>query len=178
MPDYIGNIAVPEILPSGTFPIVPDYPHGRAWRPDVAIHQFGSGNGKIEQRFLLGTGSKRFTVRRAYLPEPHRTALREFWASKQGPYGAFTYNAPNDDGLGTKPHICHFASEPLSWEMLFDYVCSTGVTLIEIPTTAPTYTLNSVVTRSRHKPSRTRCSRRSSRSSRSSECSHFSPGYP
>jgi len=33
MPDTIGNIAVPEIAPSGTFPIVPDYPHGRAQRP-------------------------------------------------------------------------------------------------------------------------------------------------
>ena len=50
MPDYIGNITVPEIVPSGVLPIVPDYPHGRAWRPDVAIHQFGSGNAKIEQR--------------------------------------------------------------------------------------------------------------------------------
>ena len=44
MPDYIGNIQVPEIAPSGVFPIVSDYPHGRAWRPEVAIHQFGSGN--------------------------------------------------------------------------------------------------------------------------------------
>jgi hypothetical protein len=55
MPDYIGNIQVPEIVPSGTFPIVSDYPYGRAHRPDVAIHQFGSGNAKIEQRFLLGS---------------------------------------------------------------------------------------------------------------------------
>jgi hypothetical protein len=30
MPDQIGNIEVPEIAPSGVFPIVPDYPHGRA----------------------------------------------------------------------------------------------------------------------------------------------------
>jgi hypothetical protein len=43
MADKIGNIDVPEILASGTFPIVPEYPYGRANHPDVAIHQFGSG---------------------------------------------------------------------------------------------------------------------------------------
>src|SRR6266568_6835495 len=101
MPDTIGNITVPEIAPSGVFPIVPDYQHGRAWRPDVAIHQFGSGNAKIEQRFLLGTGARRFTVRRASLRDADRRALRDFWESKYGPYGAFTYNGPNDDGNGT-----------------------------------------------------------------------------
>jgi len=65
MPDYIGSIAVPEITPSGTFPIVPDYPYGMAQAIHIAEHQFGRGNAKITQRFLLGTGAKRFTVRRA-----------------------------------------------------------------------------------------------------------------
>jgi hypothetical protein len=44
MPDQIRNITVPEIAASGTFPIVPDYPHGRAQRPEVVIHQFGSAD--------------------------------------------------------------------------------------------------------------------------------------
>ena len=147
MPDAIGNIAVPEITPSGTFPIVPDYPHGRAQRPEVVIHQFGSGNVKIEQRFLLGTGARRFTVRRQWLRDSERIALRNFWESKYGPYGAFTYNAPNDDGIGTTPYICRFANEPLSWEMVADWACSVGVTLVEIPTTTPAYALNATVTR-------------------------------
>jgi hypothetical protein len=147
MPDHLGNIPVPEIQPSGTFPIVPDYPHGRAWRPDVVVHQFGSGNSKIEQRFLLGTGAKRFTVRRAWLRDSERIALRNFWESKYGPYGAFTYNVPNDDGLSTTPYTCRFANEPLSWEMVAHHACSLGVTLIEIPTTSPTYPLTQTVTR-------------------------------
>ena len=46
MPDRIGNITVPEVVPSATFPIVTDYLYGRASHPDVAIHQFGSGNAK------------------------------------------------------------------------------------------------------------------------------------
>ncbi len=147
MPDTIGNITVPEIAPSGVFPIVPDYQHGRAWRPDVAIHQFGSGNAKIEQRFLLGTGAKRFTVRRASLRDSDRIALRNFFESKYGAYGAFTYNAPNDDGVGTTAYTCRFANEPLSWEMVADHICNVGLTLIEIPAAPPTYTLNSTVTR-------------------------------
>jgi hypothetical protein len=147
MPDYIGNITVPAITPSGTFPIVPDYPHGRAQRPEVVIHQFGSGNAKIEQRFVLGTGARRFTVRRQWLRDSERIALRNFWESKYGPYGAFTYNAPNDDGIGTTPYVCRFANEPLSWEMVADWACSVGITLVEIPTSTPAYVLNSTVTR-------------------------------
>ena len=147
MSDTIGNIIVPAILASGTFPIVPDYGYGHAQHPDVAIHQFGSGNAKIEQRFLLGAGAKRFTVRRAWLRDVDRRALRDFWEQKYGPYGAFTYNAPNDDGNGTTAYMCRFANEPLSWEMLADHACSLGVTLVEIPASNPTYTLSSTVTR-------------------------------
>ncbi len=147
MADVVGNITVPEITPSGTFPIVSDYPYGRALRPEVVIHQFGSGNAKIEQRFLLGTGARRFTVRRAWLRDSERIALRNFWESKYGPYGAFTYNAPNDDGIGTTPYTCRFANEPLSWEMVADWACSVGVTMVEIPTTTPSYPLNATVTR-------------------------------
>jgi hypothetical protein len=147
VPDYIGNIAVPEIAASGTFPLVPDYPHGRALTSDVAIHQFGSGNAKVEQRFLLGNAGKRFTVRRAWLRDADRIALRNFWESKYGPYGAFTYNAPNDNGNGTTAYTCRFANEPLSWEMVADWACSIGVTLVEIPASNPTYALNSTATR-------------------------------
>ncbi|MBL8227259.1 MAG: hypothetical protein JNL98_02225 [Bryobacterales bacterium] len=147
MPDYIGNIEVPEIVASGTFPIVSDYPYGRAHRPDVAIHQFGSGNAKIEQRFLLGNGAKRFTVRRQWMNDSQRIAFRNFWESKYGPYGAFTYNAPDDDGNGTTAYTCRFANEPLAWEMVADWVCSVGITLVEIPSSSPTYSPITIVTR-------------------------------
>ena len=78
MPNLIGNIIVPEIVPNSVFPLAPDYPFGRAHRPDVIVHQFGSANAKIEQRFFLGNGAKRFTVRKAYLRESDRIALRDF----------------------------------------------------------------------------------------------------
>ncbi|MBI4907304.1 MAG: hypothetical protein HY820_27010 [Acidobacteria bacterium] len=147
MPDYIGNIAVPEIAPSGVFPLVPDYPHGQTRAREVAVHQFGSGNAKIEQRFLIGNGARRFTIRKNWLRDADRIALRSFWESKYGPYGAFTYNAPNDDGSGTTPVTCRFANEPLSWEIVADWACSLGVTLIEILTTSPSYSLTQTVNR-------------------------------
>ncbi len=147
MPDRLGNITVPEIAPSGVFPIVPDFPHGRVHAPPVVVHRFGSGNAKIEQRFLLGNGAKRFTVRKAWLRESDRIALRDFWESKYGPYGAFYYDAPNDDGQGTTRYTCRFANEPLSWEMLGAAVSSLGVTLVEIPTQTPSYAVNDTVHR-------------------------------
>ena len=147
MPDYIGNIAVPEIVPSGVFPLVPDYPLEVRRDHEVAVHQFGSGNAKIEQRMLVGTGARRFTIRKQWLRDAERIALRNFWESKYGPYGAFTYNAPNESGIGTTPVVCRFANEPLSWEMVADWACSLGVTLVEIPQSSPSYPLNQTVHR-------------------------------
>lgn len=147
MSDTIGNITVPDFTDSGeTFPIVPDWGYGYAQDPHVVVHQFGSGNAKIEQRFYQGTSAKRFTVRRARLTAPERVALRDFYEDHT-PYQSFTYNCPNDNGTGTTAYKVRFAEEPLSFQDLSDYVCSTGVTLIEVPTTSPTYTLNSTVTR-------------------------------
>ena len=30
MPDQIGNVTIPDIVASGTFPVVSDYPFGRS----------------------------------------------------------------------------------------------------------------------------------------------------
>jgi len=147
LPDYIGNIPVPEITPSGTFPLVPDYPLEVRRDHEVVVHPFGSGNAKIEQRLLLGTGARRFTVRKQWLRDADRIALRNFWETKYGPYGAFTFNAPNDNGVGTTPVTCRFANEPLSWEMVADWACSIGVTLVEIPAGNPSYPLSQTVNR-------------------------------
>ena len=141
MPDTIGNITVPTIAVSGTFPIVADYPWGRTNSLDVAIHQFGAANAKLEQRFLIGGGAREFSVKRQWLRDTDRVALRNFWENKYGPYGAFTYNLPNDDGNGTTAVPCRFKDEPLSWTMVADWACSVGINLVELPVTNPTYAL-------------------------------------
>jgi hypothetical protein len=142
MTEYIGDIAIPEITPSGTFPVVSDYGYGHSRRPQAVVHRFGSANAKIEQRFYLGSGAKQFHVHRAAMREVDRKALRDFWETQYGAYGAFTYNAPNDGGVGTTAYICHFANEPFGWEFLTDAISTVGVTLVELPTTNPSYTLN------------------------------------
>jgi len=147
MSDFIGRVPVPEIVIAGVFPITSDFPHGRTHAPQVVVHRFGSANAKVEQRFLLGTGAKRFTVRRSRLRESERVALRDFWENQYGPFGAFYYDAPNEDGNGTTRYVCRFENEPLSWEMVSDFVCSIGATLVEIPTSSPTYTLNATLSR-------------------------------
>ena len=76
MPDQIGNITVPDIASSGTFPIVPDYQYGRSRKFDVAVHQFVSGNAKIEQRFLLAMarGGSRSSAPRSAISTGTRAA--------------------------------------------------------------------------------------------------------
>lgn len=147
MPDSIGNITVPAITPSGTFPITSEYPWGRALKPEVHVHRFGAANDKIEQRFLVGTGAKLFRVRCSALSEARREALRDFWENNSGAYGAFTYNAPNDNNLGTTAYTVHFADQSITFDFLLQALSSSGVTLVEIPSSAPSYTVNSTVTR-------------------------------
>jgi hypothetical protein len=147
--EHIGNIEVPVIAPSGTFPIISDFPHEVLRRPQVVVHQFGSGNAKIEQRFWLGNGARRYTVRKAHLNDTARIALLAFWEDHYGPYTSFTYWAPSDDGLTTTEIVARFENEPLSIKHLSDMISSVGITLVEIPNpaNAPTYTWTATLTR-------------------------------
>lgn len=147
MADIIGGVAVPEIAVSGVYPLIPDYPYGRAHTPKVAVHQFGSANAKIEQRFYIGSGSKKFTLIHSRMTETDRVLLRSFWEANFGGYGSFYYDAPNESAVGTTRFTCRFANEGLSWEFVLNHLSSTGVNLIGIPTTSPTYTLNSTLSR-------------------------------
>ena len=146
MPDSLGTISVPEISVSGTpFPTFAEYPFVTSFEPKVVTHQFGSANAKIEQRFYLGSGARRFMVRRS-MGRTERQALRDFWEARSGPYEAFTFNAPNLDNTTTAT-TCRFENAPLSFDFLSNAIASVGVVLVEIPTTSPTYTLNSTQTR-------------------------------
>jgi hypothetical protein len=57
----------------------------RQEHPDVAIHQFGSGNAKIEQRFLLGAGAKGSPCGTPFCATLIGETLRDFWKSRHGP---------------------------------------------------------------------------------------------
>ncbi len=143
----IGNITVPAPSASGTFPLVSDWGFGRARSPQVVTHSFGSANNKIEQRFYLGNGLTRYTFRRAGLTNSQRQSLQDFWEARQGAYQPFTYNVPNEDGSGTTATTVRFDVAPLSFEHLSNAICSTGVTLIEVPSSIPSYSVSSTVER-------------------------------
>src|SRR4051812_36529178 len=137
----IGNISVPEIaLSTIAFPIVPDFGYGRAHRPQIVEHRMGanSADGKVSQRYYLGSGAKEFTVRRSALTIRDRQSLVDFWFTNRGAYGAFTYNAPNEDGTFTE-HTCRFRDQALTLEYLIGAITATGIDLVEIPDANPDY---------------------------------------
>jgi hypothetical protein len=147
MSDTIGRITVPEIAPSGTFPLVTKYPHGAAQEFTVVAHQFGSANAKIVQRFLVGSPAKRYTFRGS-LTFSQRDALADFWTARKGAYEPFTYSAPNADGTFTDRTVI-FENAPLSLEQATNAITETGLTFIELPDPddAPTYAVSETCSR-------------------------------
>lgn len=144
----IGNITVPEIAVSGRFPVVSEFGHGRAHTPRVAVHRMGpnSANGKVEQRYYLGSGAKEFTVRRSALTQRQRRELAQFWLDRRGAEGAFYYDAPNEDGTTTE-YVCRFRDQDLSLDFLVHAVSTVGIGLVEIPTSNPSYSVTMELTR-------------------------------
>lgn len=144
----IGGITFSSPEPVGTFPLVTSFPHGRAQAPEVVVHRMGgeSANGKIDQRYLIGNGAKVFTVKLATLPPQRLQELMDFWIVNQGAYGAFYYAAPNEDQTTTE-YVCRFRDQSISFEYLTGAICTTGIELVEIVSTGPSYALAGTVTR-------------------------------
>src|SRR5262245_35366013 len=95
MPDSIGRITVPALVDSGsTFPLVSDFGHSLSQDRPVIVHQFGSGATKIEQRFEVGIGPRKWGFRRASLSRANRDSLVAFWESMQGAWKSFSYAVP------------------------------------------------------------------------------------
>lgn len=147
MPDFIGNVAVPEIAASGTWSVAPDFGYGRIHNPQWVTHQFGSGNAKIEQRFYLGSGAKRFLWRKQVIKNSERITIRDFLESRQIPYQPFTYSVPDEAGTGTTPFTVRCANGPLTWEFINQAACTIGLEFIEVPVSFPTYPVGSTQTR-------------------------------
>lgn len=138
----IGNITFTEPTPSTTFPLVTDFPWGRVDNPPVAEHRMGanSANGKVTQRYKLGTGAKTFTIKVSALTPQKRQDLIDFWFANRGAYGSFYYNAPNEDGTFTE-YVCRFADQNLELDYLYGAISSVGVQLVEFPQDVSSYTV-------------------------------------
>jgi hypothetical protein len=136
-PDFIGRINVPEIAPSGTFPLVTDYPNVLRIQQQVAVHRFISANGKIEQRFKLGSPLRRWRASWQSLTDSDLQSLRDFWNARTGAYEPFTLNAPSDDGTTTTAYTVRFENEPLNYSHLRQQCTGAGVNMVEVPSGAP-----------------------------------------
>ena len=114
MPDQIGNITVPDIVASGTFPIVPDYPFGR-------VQPSGRGDPPVRERqrqdrAALPAGHGREAVHRAArLAERRRprVALRTSGSRSTGPTArspttrpTTTATAPPPTPAGSPTSLC------------------------------------------------------------------------
>ncbi len=145
----IGNIEIPAVEITATrWPVRPEYPSGRAHKPVIVEHRLGpnSANGKITQRYVMCNGAKEFTVVTKHLTWQRRQALLDFWHENRGAYGSFYYDCPNEDGTSTE-YLCRLKDQELTLEFLYGCISSVGVTLVEIPTSNPEYTVASETTR-------------------------------
>jgi hypothetical protein len=147
VPEYLGNIEVPAIVPIGTFPLELQYGSSVIIPPQIVRHLVDNGEQKVEQRFVLGNGAKQFNVKVEKITYWQRIALRDFWEARSGAYGAFTLNWPNSNLNGTTPYTVRFGDPGLTFEWLSNFICSSGVRLIEIPSNALAYTSAKVVNR-------------------------------
>src|SRR5579883_2835654 len=146
--DQIGRVAVPAIINSGqTFPLTSQFPFGFSVERTVISHRFGTLDAKQEQRFYCGLGPRKFQFRRSNLNWNESRALKAFWESMEGPWKAFTYNAPNPDGTATATLVT-FEQAPISFDYLRN-ACQVGLNFVEVidPAQAPTYTINSTCLR-------------------------------
>jgi len=139
----LGNVLVPTVSTVGTYPLTADYPYSVEISPAIAAHRFGN---KTEQRFYLGDGLKRYRLTHSVLTNAKRKLLSDFFNSRQGAYGQFTFAAPQPDGT-TANITARFSNQELTFNGLIASLVTAGVELVEVPTTAPTYSLAATVTR-------------------------------
>ena len=138
--DLIGRIPVPDLVDSGlTFPLKPDAGFGVTQDAQIVVHEFGALDAKMEQRYAVGLGPRKFTFRRQNLNMRDRATLAAFWESVSGSWKSFTYNAPNPDQTTTAVKVT-WEYAPLSIQYLAA-ACQIGITFVEVPdpAAAPTY---------------------------------------
>lgn len=135
----------------GAFPLTsptrgPDWGSGFDYAPPIAVHQFDEPGLKTEQRFVLGSGARRFRIRRDHLSCQEFDALEAHWNQAQGTYATFPfyYHGP----AGVETYNVRYENPNVSFSMLQGLLAGDpGLTLLEVPTTSASYTSVAQVTR-------------------------------
>lgn len=146
MSDSLGPIVVPDPPTISAFPFQPDYGGGIDYTPPIAIHSFDQPGLKTEQRYLLGSGARRFRIVKDHLSCDEYDNLKAHFEQAQGSYAQFPYTHPTPAGNITV--TARYENPNIAIPHLLGVITSDpGVTLLEVPTVVPAYTSVATVTR-------------------------------
>jgi hypothetical protein len=146
MADSLGPVPIPDPPVIGAFPFSGEYGTGYDFQPPIATHTFDQPGLKTEQRYLLGSGARRFRVTRDRLACQEYDALKSHWTQAQGTYAQFPYTHQQPDGPLTV--TARYENPNLTLNQLVGLLASDpGITLLEVPTGTPGYTSVATVNR-------------------------------
>src|SRR5947209_7527489 len=141
----LGPITVPDPPLIAPFPLNGEYGSGMDWTPNIAVHVFDQPGLKTEQRYVIGSGARRFRVRKDHLSCDEYDNLKAHWEQAQGVYAYFPYQHPSPSGMVS--FNVHYENPNLTFEQLTGLITGDpGVTLIEVPAVTPSYLPSNVVT--------------------------------
>ena len=157
MSDMLGPVPIPDPPTIAAFPLKPDYGSGLDFTPTIAIHSFDQPGLKTEQRYLMGSGARRFRIVKDHLSCSEYDNLKAHFEQAQASYAQFPYTHPLPSGMAahdTPPGAvsitvtARYENPNIAFPHLVGMLTSDpGVTLLEVPTVVPSYTSGAVVTR-------------------------------
>jgi hypothetical protein len=149
--DFLGSVPIPDPPVIAPFPLVGDFGGGIDYEPQVVTHVFDReadpGRGlRVEQRFLMGNGVRRFRFVRDHLSCGEYDALRNHWMAAQGVYAQFSATIRKPGASETV--TARYENPNLQFNHLIAFIASTsGLSLMEVPTVTPTYAVTATVER-------------------------------
>ncbi|MCW5983515.1 MAG: hypothetical protein KIT09_35820 [Bryobacteraceae bacterium] len=144
--EYLGPIPIPDVAPSGLWPVPVNYGLVRVLEPQVVAHQFGTGDAKREQRFYLGDGQRRIQLALPDLNTARKKLVTDFWEARRGPYEPFTLHVKEPDGT-TSTSTVRFSSDTISLDQVLEHFWSGSIELVEVPAATPVYASAATVVR-------------------------------
>ena len=134
---------MPEIAPSGTFPLVTDYPHGTTLWP---AHRGPRLRQWVRTALLHRRARPALFLRQAHAQCHAARGTGRVLAGCAGLLGAFSYAVPQLDGTFVTTTVC-FENAPLTLQDLTNAITSVGVTFVELPDPTAAYAITATVTR-------------------------------
>ena len=140
MSDSLGPIPIPDPPFIGAFPLRGDYGGGIDYQPPIVTHVFDQPGLRTEQRYLLGSGMRRFRINRDHLSCTEYDQIKAHWQQAQGQYAEFNYTYYSPGG-GTEVVRVRYENPNLSIDQLVGMMATVnGLTFLEVPTTTPAKT--------------------------------------